>query len=92
MRLRDTDPYEQLADAIRAMVEDVVAQALGPMRAAPTGPVMIPVPEAATRLGIGVTKVKELIAAGRLASVLVGRRRLVPVAALDDFVKSQNTA
>jgi excisionase family DNA binding protein len=43
----------------------------------------VSVPEAAERLGIGVTKLKELIGCGRIPSVVIGRRRLIPMAGLD---------
>jgi excisionase family DNA binding protein len=46
---------------------------------------MLSIPEAAEQLGIGTTKVKQLIAAGRLASVTIGRRRLVPIASVHAF-------
>lgn len=42
--------------------------------------------EAARRLGLGKTKVRELMGAGELATVRVGRRRLVVVASLERFV------
>lgn len=43
--------------------------------------------EAAYALGLGRTTVKKLIATGRLASVRVGRRRLIPRSALVDYVE-----
>jgi excisionase family DNA binding protein len=46
---------------------------------------LIGVPEAARRLNLGETTTKREIAAGRLRSVLVGRRRLVPVDAIAEF-------
>lgn len=39
-------------------------------------PVLVSVPEAARRLGIGVSKLKELVAEGEIRSVKIGRRRL----------------
>ena len=49
-------------------------------------PVLVEVSEAQTALGgIGRTKIAELIASGELASVKLGRRRLIPVAALEAF-------
>ena len=42
--------------------------------------------EAARALGLGKTKLRELLAQGAIRSVRVGRRRLVPVQALKDFV------
>ena len=51
-------------------------------------PVRLVCPEDAARaLGIGRTKVYELIRSGELRSVRVGGLRRVPVAALDEFVK-----
>ncbi|NKY99144.1 helix-turn-helix domain-containing protein [Nocardiopsis alborubida] len=44
------------------------------------------VEEAAQALSLGQTTVKKLIATGRLPSVRVGRRRLIPRSALEDYV------
>jgi excisionase family DNA binding protein len=49
------------------------------------GSVMVSVPEAARRMGIGTTKLKELIALGQIPSVKLGERRLIPVSGLEDF-------
>ena len=50
-------------------------------------PVLLVCPEdAAHVLGIGRTKVYELIRSGALRSVRVGGLRRIPVAALDEFV------
>lgn len=40
------------------------------------------------QLGIGRSKVYELIASGQLRSVKVGRRRLVSEAAINEFVEN----
>lgn len=42
--------------------------------------------EAAATLGLSRTRIYALMAAGRVESVLVGRSRRVPVAALEEFV------
>lgn len=42
--------------------------------------------ETAALLGIGRTRVFALLAAGEIESVRVGRRRLIPTAAVEDFV------
>jgi excisionase family DNA binding protein len=42
--------------------------------------------EAAERLGIGRSSLYDLIRSNRLRTVKIGRRRLVPLAALDDVV------
>jgi excisionase family DNA binding protein len=46
---------------------------------------MLSVPEAAEQLGVGTTKLKQLIAGGELASVTIGRRRLVPASSVRAF-------
>jgi len=80
------DPYESLGVALQAVVEHAVAQALETVKVVSTDQaVMLSIPEAAQRLGIGTTKVKQLIAAGRLPSVTIGRRRLVPATRLQAF-------
>ena len=51
-------------------------------------PVLVEVSEAQVALGgIGRTKIAELIASGELASVKLGRRRLIPFAALEAFAE-----
>jgi excisionase family DNA binding protein len=48
-------------------------------------PLNISVPEAAHRLGIGKTKMWQLVHGGEVDSILIGTRRVVPVAALKDY-------
>ena len=43
--------------------------------------------EAARVVGIGRTKLYELMASGQLCSVKIGRRRLVPAAMLDEYIE-----
>lgn len=82
----DLDPFESLGLALQALVEQAVAQALVSVKGASTEEaVMLSLPEAAQRLGIGTTKAKQLIASGRLASVTIGRRRLIPISGLQAF-------
>jgi excisionase family DNA binding protein len=51
-------------------------------------PVLLPVyPDAGKALvGLGRTKVFELIASGELRTVKIGRRRFVPVSAVEEYV------
>jgi excisionase family DNA binding protein len=85
--MKPGNPYDALADALAAMVRQAVADAVAQVSAAPADTAaMVPVPEAAARLGVGVTKTKKLIASGELRSVLVEGRRLVSVAAIADLV------
>ena len=50
------------------------------------------VPEAAAVLGIGDTLAWQLVQTGELRSVKLGRRRLVPRAALDDLLTGRVAA
>ena len=85
------DPFQALGEALQAVIEDAVAKALASIKAPSTeDAVMLSIPEAAERLGVGTTKVKQLIASGQLASVTIGRRRLVPVAILRSFGSSND--
>ena len=80
------DRYDALANALRAVVDDVVSRvAAAAQPAGHSNEVTVSIPEAARRLGIGTTKLKELIAAREIQSVKVGERRLVPVSALEAF-------
>jgi excisionase family DNA binding protein len=45
--------------------------------------------EAAAQLSLGRTKMVELVANGRVRTVRVGRRVLVPRTALDEFLKRE---
>lgn len=47
-----------------------------------------PIPEAAQIIGIGRTTLYGEIAAGRLETVTIGRRRLITRAALESYLKS----
>ena len=47
------------------------------------------VSEAENRLRLGHTKVAELIRTGELKSIKVGRRRLIPEMAIQDFIESR---
>ena len=81
-----SDPFQALGEALQAVIEDAVAKALASVKTASgEGAVMLSLPEAAERLGVGTTKVKQLIASGQLASVTIGRRRLVPAENVRSF-------
>jgi excisionase family DNA binding protein len=47
----------------------------------------VSIPEAARRLGLSIRTVAMLVSRRELASRKVGRRRIIPVAALEAFVK-----
>jgi excisionase family DNA binding protein len=50
-------------------------------------PLLYPVEEAAQLLGIGRSALFELIGRSELESVKIGRRRLIPRAAIDSYVE-----
>jgi excisionase family DNA binding protein len=50
-------------------------------------PVLLNIPEAACALGIGRSLLYELLAGGEIASVSIGRRRLIPADALAAYVE-----
>lgn len=54
----------------------------------PSPPILVTVQDAADLLGIGRTKLYELILNGEIRTVTIGRARRVPVAALHDYVRS----
>jgi excisionase family DNA binding protein len=50
------------------------------------------IPEAARRLGLSIRTVATLVSRRELASRKVGRRRIIPVAALEAFVRGSPRA
>lgn len=74
----------ELAEAIRAEVRAELASTAAPER-------LLSVDEAADALGLGRTIVYSEIQAGRLTSVKVGRRRLVPSSAVTDYINARAT-
>jgi excisionase family DNA binding protein len=53
---------------------------------APKGDRLLSIADAATALGIGRSRLYDEIAAGRIRSIHVGRRRLVPAAAVAEYI------
>jgi len=73
---------EALADALIAALRAEAAQATaGPDR-------LLSIDEAAEALGIGRSRLYDEIGAGRLRSVKLGRRRLVPSSAIREFTEA----
>jgi excisionase family DNA binding protein len=54
----------------------------------PQQPRLLSIKQTMFLLGIGRTSAYELIAIGKLKTVRIGRRRFVPIEAVDAFVKS----
>lgn len=55
-------------------------------------PLLLTVPQAAAMLSLGRTTVYELIGSGELETVVIGRARRVPVAAVVEFVEQRSVA
>lgn len=55
-------------------------------------PLSVRISVAAAMLGIGRTKLYELIGAGEIELIKVGKVSLIPMRALEDFVERQTTA
>lgn len=53
-------------------------------------PVVLDVAAAAKRLGIGADRAYAAVAAGHIPSFMLGRRRVVPVAALERMINGQS--
>jgi excisionase family DNA binding protein len=53
---------------------------------------LLSVDETARQIGVGRTTVLQLISGGDLETVVIGRRRLVPSEALNDYVRRLRTA
>jgi excisionase family DNA binding protein len=53
----------------------------------PATPISISIKESGAVLGVSANTVRRLVAAGRLPSIRIGRRRLVPVEALKEMVR-----
>jgi hypothetical protein len=60
-----------------------------PGRRHPIEPLAVPVPEACEIGGFGMTTCWELITSGKLASVKIGRRRLVLYASLKQLLQPE---
>ncbi|MBO0691614.1 MAG: helix-turn-helix domain-containing protein [Acidimicrobiaceae bacterium] len=85
MTARRPTPAERLAEAIADLIDEAVNRATA-NPVSTNRAITVSVAEAAERLAVGTTTVKTLIASGELPSVLVGDRRLIPVAALEAFI------
>lgn len=72
-----------LSELVEALREELRTEAAS---VPPAPDRLLSIDEAATMLGIGRTAAYGELQAGRLRSVKVGRRRLVPAAAVSEFI------
>lgn len=82
--------------AIRAAVGELVGALLAAItEAAPIGGApdrLLDIESASAMLGIGRSRLYDEIGAGRLRSIKVGRRRLVPAKAIADFIAADDAS
>jgi excisionase family DNA binding protein len=84
-----------MSDRLEAAVAELVAALRAEVRAEPPAAApdrLLGVDEAAAALGLGRSALYGEIAAGRLASITVGRRRLIPAAAIAAFIAERQAA
>ena len=75
-----------LAEALAALVRQAVKEALAEVTASTRESAnLVSTAQAADLLGIGKTKLNELIASGELPSAVVGRRRLLRPSDLESY-------
>ena len=55
-------------------------------------PLLLSVPEAAAKLNIGRAFFYQMVARNEIATITLGRRRLVPVASLERFIEQRSAA
>lgn len=84
---------DRLAAAISELVEALREEARTEAAAVTRAPDrLLDVDEAAATLGLGRSLVYSEMGAGRLRSLKVGRRRLVPAAAIRDYIVDRQAA
>ena len=71
-----------------ALIEPSEAQ----LGAVPTGRLALSLSEAAEALGVGRTTVYRLTSSGQLPSIQIGKRRLIPVHVLEEWIRAFATA
>jgi excisionase family DNA binding protein len=84
-----------MTDRLEAAVAELVAairDEIATERPAAAPERLLDVDETASALGIGRSKVYGEIAAGRLRSLTVGRRRLIAASAVADFIQHAGRA
>ena len=78
---------QRVADEVLARLDD--RQSRQPAIAASNA---LRMDEAGRRLGLSAREVQRLVLKGTLRSVKVGRVRLIPLSALDDFLEAQRAS
>jgi excisionase family DNA binding protein len=77
---------DRLSLAVAELVEAIAESVRTEAAAVPAAPRLFSIDEAAAALGLGRSLLYLEIAAGRLRTVKVGRRRLCPAAAIAEYI------
>ena len=92
---QESGPLEAFVDVLAERVAERVLQALTErerqVRAVPTSNALR-MDEAGRRLGLSEREVQRQVLKGALRSVKVGRVRLIPLSALDEFLQTQRAS
>ena len=80
-----SDPNPELAAAITALIAAVANAKPADSQLPKT---LLTVPEAAERLRIGQSSVRELLRRGEIKSLKLGKRRLIPTTEVDRIIDS----
>ena len=89
------NPLEAFMDVLAQRVADEVLARLAEreaLRATPPANNALRMDEAGRRLGLSEREVQRQVLKGTLRSVKVGRVRLIPLSALDDFLSAQRAS
>jgi excisionase family DNA binding protein len=82
---------DRIEFAVRELVQALRAEVAAAARPPDGPPALLSIQEAARRLSVGRTRLYDEIGAGRLRSVRIGRRRLVPADALAALAAGDGT-
>lgn len=81
---------DRLAAALVELVDAIRAEVRAELEDRPTGPDrLLDVDQAAAMLNVGRTKLYQEIQAGRVRSISVGRRRLVPASSIGEYIAAR---
>jgi excisionase family DNA binding protein len=81
---------DALGDALRELVRAEVRAELAAQRATQVPPRLLSVSQAAAALSLSRASLYKELSTGRLRTVHVGRRRLVPESALADYIAERS--
>jgi len=82
----DASDRERLIEALQQL-GDSITEAIAVITESTNQPLLLSIDEAMRVLAVGETRIKRLVYSGKIDSVKIGRRRLIPYDALQDYTK-----